>query len=86
MLQNLVTHVQVQDVLHRVTQKPGTSLVRTPLYTATCIVFTPYFTVVYIVEQLVSNTIYLLSKEILQFLGMKSAVYNHKGFQIKSRL
>ena len=39
-----------------------------------CTVFTPVFTVVYIVERLVIKTIYVLNKEILQFLGLKFAV------------
>ena len=39
-------------------------------------IFTPFFTAVYIVEQLVLQTIYVLNKEILQFLGLKSVVYN----------
>ena len=39
-----------------------------------------------IVEQLVLPTIYVLNKEILQFLGLKSAVYNQEQFQIKSGL
>ena len=30
------------------------------------------------------QTIYVLNKEILQFLGLKSAVYNQERFQIKS--
>ena len=38
--------------------------------------FYPIFTAVYIVEWLVSQTIYVLDKEILRFLGLKSAVYN----------
>ena len=42
------------------------------------IFFTPFFTVVYIVEQLVLQTIYVLNKEILQFLGLKSAVYDQE--------
>ena len=29
-------------------------------------------------------TIYVLNKEILQFLGSKSAVYNHSGFKSRS--
>ena len=41
--------------------------------------------VVYIVEWLVLQTIYVLNKEILQFLDIKSAVDNQQGFQIKSR-
>ena len=36
-------------------------------------IFTPFITAVYIVEQLVLQTIYVLNKEILQFLGLKSA-------------
>ena len=48
--------------------------------------FTPFFTAVYIVERLVFQTIYVLNKEILQFLGLKSAVYNQEQFQIKSEL
>ena len=39
-------------------------------------IFTPYFTAVYIVERLVLQTIYVLNKEIHQFLGLKSTVYN----------
>ena len=38
-------------------------------------IFYPIFTAVYIVERLVlPETIYVLNKEILQFLGLKSAV------------
>ena len=41
-------------------------------------IFSLFFTTVYIVnvERLVLQTIYVLNKEILQFLGLKSAVYN----------
>ena len=46
--------------------------------------FTPFFTEVDIVERLVLQTSYVLNKEILQFLGLKSAVYNWERFQIKS--
>ena len=49
-------------------------------------IVTPAFIVVYVVEQLVLQTIYVLNEEILQFLGLKSAVYNQKRFQIKSWL
>ena len=35
-----------------------------------------FFAAVYIVEWLLLQTIYVLKKEILQFLGLKSAVYN----------
>ena len=38
--------------------------------------FTLFFTAVYIEEWLVLQTIYVLNQEILQFLGLKSAVYN----------
>ena len=41
--------------------------------------FTPFFTAVYILQRLVSQTIYvLLNEEILQFLSLKSAVYNQE--------
>ena len=49
-------------------------------------IFTPFFTAVYIVERLGLQTIYVVNKEILQFLGLKSAVYNREQFQIKSGL
>ena len=39
---------------------------------------------VYIVERLVLQTIYVLNKEILQFLSLKSAVYNQERFKFKS--
>ena len=39
-------------------------------------IFTLFFTVVYTVEQLVLQTIHVVNKEILQSLGLKSAVYN----------
>ena len=48
--------------------------------------FTPFFTAVYIAELLVLQTVYVLKKEILQFLGLKSVVYNQEWFQIKSKL
>jgi hypothetical protein len=35
------------------------------------IFFTPFFTEVYIVEQLMLQTLYVLSKEIFPFLGLK---------------
>ena len=60
--------------------------VRAPFQLAVSIIFTPIFTVVSIVEPLVLQTIYVLNKEILQFLGLKSAVYNRERFQIKSGL
>ena len=44
--------------------------------TAAYIFFTPFFTAVYIVERLVLQTFYVLNTEILQFFGLKSAVYN----------
>ena len=43
-----------------------------------CIFLTPFFTAVYIVEWLVLQTIYVLNKEILQFLALKSAVWNQE--------
>ena len=46
--------------------------------------FTPFFTAVYIVERLVLQTVYVLNKEILQFLSLKSTLYNPEWFQIKS--
>jgi hypothetical protein len=46
-------------------------------------IFTPFFTAVYIVEQLVLQTILYLNKEILQLLGLKSAVCNQERVQIK---
>ena len=45
------------------------------------IFFTPVFTEVYIVEQLVLQTIYVLKKS-LQFLALKSGVYDQGRFQI----
>ena len=48
--------------------------------------FTPVFTVVYIVEQLVLQTVYVQKEEILQYLGLKSLVYNLEQFLIKSGL
>ena len=49
-----------------------------PLKASACIFFTPFFTAVYIVERLVLQTIYVLDKEILQFLDLKSVVYNRE--------
>ena len=40
--------------------------------------FTTFFTAVHIVVGLILQTIYVLNKEILQFLGLKSAVYNQE--------
>ena len=39
-----------------------------------------------IVERLILQTIYVINKEILQFLGLKSAVHNQERFKIKSGL
>ena len=47
-----------------------------PLQPVVCILLIPILNEVYIVEQLVLLTIHVLNKEILQFLGLKSAVYN----------
>ena len=44
-------------------------------------IFYPIFTAVYIVERLILQTIYVLKKEILRFLGLKSAVYNQERLQ-----
>ena len=44
---------------------------------AACILFTQFFTAVYIAEWLV---IYVLNKEILQFLSLKSPFYNQENF------
>ena len=52
----------------------------------TRVFFTPFATVVYFVEPLVLLIIYVLNREIHQFLGLKSAVYNQGGFQVKSGL
>ena len=49
-------------------------------------IFYPIFTAVYIVAWLVLQTIYVLYKDILQFLGLISAVYNQEQFQLKSGL
>ena len=49
-------------------------------------IHTTFFTAVYILEQLVLEAIYVLKKEILQILGLKSAVYNQEWFMIKSGL
>ena len=49
-----------------------------------CLFFTLFFTSAYIVERLVLKTIYMPNKEILQFLGLKSAVYNWERLHIKS--
>ena len=49
-------------------------------------IFIPFFTAVYIVEWFVLQTIYVLNKEILQYLSLKSAIYNYEQFQIKSGL
>ena len=43
-------------------------------------IFSPFFTAVYIVERLVLQTIYVVNKEILQFLSLRSAVYNLDKF------
>jgi hypothetical protein len=45
-----------------------------------------YYTAVFIVERLILQTINVLYKEILQFLALKSTVYNQERFQIKRGL
>ena len=57
------------------------TIIRRGLY-----IFSTFSTAVYIVELLVLQTIYVLNKVILQFLSLKSAVYNQERFLIKSRL
>ena len=49
-------------------------------------IFYTIFTMIYIVECLVLRTIYVLNKEILKFLDLKSRVYNRERFQIKNML
>jgi hypothetical protein len=46
-------------------------------------IFTPFFTVVNIVEPLLLQ-IYVLKREILQFLAKKSSVYNREWLVIKT--
>ena len=51
------------------------STVRKPFYPQFVYFFTPFFTAVYTVytvKRLVLKTIYVLNREILQFLGLKS--------------
>ena len=43
-----------------------------------------YFFIEQMLDRLVLKTIYVLNKEILQFISPKSAVYNQDLFQIKS--
>jgi hypothetical protein len=76
----LISHVveTVQDFLCELGTNPHASIrnhhflttVHASLFAAACIFFTPFFTAVYIVEWLILQTIYLLKKEILQFLGL----------------
>ena len=49
-------------------------------------IFIPFFTAIYIKERLVKQKIYVINKEILRFLSLKSTVYNQERFQIKSGL
>ena len=46
------------------------------IITHSLFIFTLFFTAVYIVERLVLQTIYVLNKEVLQFLGLKFMVYS----------
>ena len=48
--------------------------------------FTPFFTVAYFVERLVLQKIYVRKMEILQILGLKSAVFIQERFQIMSEI
>ena len=41
--------------------------------------FTPFFTEVYTVKRLVLQTIYVSNQENLQFLGLKSLLYDQEG-------
>ena len=50
----------------------SSSTVCAPLKAAACIFLTPFFTTIYIVDRLVLQTIYLVKKEILQYLGQNS--------------
>ena len=59
---------------------------RRAIITHSLYIFTLFFTAVYIAEQFMLETIYVLKKEILQILGLKSVVYNWEQFQIKSGL
>ena len=52
--------------------------VRKKLPYAACIFLTSFFTAIYIVFILVLQTIYVINKKILQFLGLKSAVHNQE--------
>ena len=45
-----------------------------------------YKIAIYIVEQMILQTIYVINKDILQFLGLKSMIDNQERFQIKSGL
>ena len=57
--------------------KPSATIYRTgAIISRGLYIFYPIFTEVYIVERLVLQTIYVLKQEILQFFGLKSAVYN----------
>ena len=47
-------------------------------------IFLPHFSMRFILKWLLLQTIYALNKEIPQFLGLKSIVYNWAPFQIKS--
>ena len=49
-------------------------------------IFYPIFHCGLYCKEVSVTDIYLLNKEILQFLGLKSTVYNWDQFQIKSRL
>ena len=58
-----------------------TKLLYASHYKPRLVYFLPqFFTAVYIVERLVLQTIYVVNKEILQFLSLKSAVHNQERF------
>ena len=48
------------------------------------IFFTPFFTAVYIVERLLLKSIYILNKEILQFLGLNPRFILESGFKSRA--
>jgi hypothetical protein len=57
-----------------------------PILTHGLYIFYPVFHCGLYCRAVMLQTIYVLSKEILQFLGLKSAVYIRERFQIKSGL
>ena len=71
--------MQLVDSIH--TKQVKVAQIELPyalLYKTRFVFFTPFFTAVFIVERLVLQTINVLNKEILQFMGLQSAVYNQE--------